>query len=454
MAGDSDGTGDRRRDARHERRLPPAGPDPPASAHALTREAWLVAALAAAVGALGVVGSDALWLVPLGREIAHGHLPGSIPFATAPTHGWHDVPAGAELVFFALYRALGGLRGIVVAQSAAMAVGFGALAAGLRRNAALPVAAVVLAGSIPAVAVAGVQLFSVALFSLLLLLLESASRSIWLAVPLFALWGNLHGGVLVGLGLLACYAVLHRPRALPVLAVSVLAVFANPALWSTPRYYAHVFGTVVAREGKGMWGPLGASGFDIALVVAAIVLLAAIARRPDVRVWEAVALLGLAAATVHAARTGTFFLFVAAYPAARALRPRPLRSSVVTSAAIVLTVLAVALLVVGPTDPGSSRLAAEAARGQRTVLAEPILGQQVVLAGGRVWIDNPVDAFREPDQRLYVDWLYGSSDAAVAHAALVLVAPASKAGRRAARDPRLTRIGADAHAVLYRVSRG
>lgn len=335
-----------------------------------------------------------------------------------------------------------------------MALGFGALAAGLRRNAALPVAVVVLAGSIPAVAVAGVQLFSVALFSVLLLLLESESRSIWLAVPLFALWGNLHGGVLVGLGALACYTILRERDALPVLALSVLAVFANPALWSTPRYYAHVFDSVVAREGKGMWAPLGTSGFDLALIVAGVLLLAAIARRPDVRLWEGVALLGLAAATAHSARLGPFFLFAAAYPAARGLRVPAVRPTVVTSAAIVLTLVAVALLVEGPRDPGSKRLAAEAARTGEPVLAEPILGQQVVLAGGRVWVDNPVDAFRRADQRLYVDWLYGSSDAAVAHAALVLVTPSSKAGIRAAHDPRLVRVAADAHAVLYRVSRG
>jgi hypothetical protein len=413
-----------------------------------------VAALAAAVAALGVIGSDALWLIPLGREVAHGHLPGSIPFASAPTHGWHDVPAGAELVFWALYRALGGLRGIVVAQSVAVALGFGALATGLRRDAALPVSVVVLAGSLPAAAVAGVQLFSIALFSLLLLLLESESRSIWLAVPLIALWGNLHGGVLVGLGLLGCYAVFHRRRALPVLAASVLAVFANPALWNTPRYYAHVFDTVVAREGKGMWGPLGLSGFDIALIVAGLILLAAIARRPDVRLWEAVALLGLGAATAHAARTGIFFLFVAAYPAARGLQLRSLRPTVVKSAAIVLSVVAVVLVIEGPHDPGSKRLAAEAARSGKPVLADPILGQQVALAGGRVWVDNPVDAFRRADQQAYVDWLYGKSEAVVEHAALVLVVPTSKAGRRAAHDPQLRRIAADAHAVLYRVSRG
>lgn len=412
-----------------------------------------VAALAAAVAALGVIGSDALWLIPLGHEVAHGHLPGSIPFATAPTHGWHDVPAGAELVFWAIYRALGGLRGIVVAQSAAVAVGFGALAAGLRRDAALPVSVVVLAGSIPAIAVAGVQLFSVALFSLLLLLLESESRTVWLAVPLVAVWGNLHGGVLVGLGLLACYAVFRRRRALPVLALSTLALFANPTLWRTPAYYENVFRTAVAREGKGMWGPLGTSGFDIVLIVAGLLLLAAVARRPTVRLWEAVALFGLAAGTAHAARTGTFFLFVAAYPAARGLRLRAPPQTFVKSVAIVLAVVALALMIKGPNDPGSMRLAAEAARTGKTVLAEPILGEQVALAGGRVWVDNPVDAFRGSDQQVYVDWLYGNGEAAMGHASFVLVTATSKVGRRAAHDPRLARVATDAHAVLYRVSR-
>src|SRR5262249_44477435 len=39
-----------------------------------------VAALAALFASLGVVGSDALWLVPLGGEVAHGHLPRSIAY--------------------------------------------------------------------------------------------------------------------------------------------------------------------------------------------------------------------------------------------------------------------------------------------------------------------------------------------------------------------------------------
>src|SRR5436309_993934 len=83
--------------------------------------------------------------------------------AAAPTGGWHDVPAGAEVVFWALYRLLGGLRGLVVAQSVAAAVAFAALAIGLRRQdrdgAAVAIAVVVLIGAIPAVVVVGVQLF-------------------------------------------------------------------------------------------------------------------------------------------------------------------------------------------------------------------------------------------------------------------------------------------------------
>ncbi len=169
---------------------------------------WAVAGSAALVGALGVIGTDALWLVPLGHEIAHGHLPSSIPFATAPTSGWHNVPAAAELAFWSLYRVLGGARGLVVAQAAAAAVGFGALASGVRREGSsgttLAVCGVVLAGSLPAVAVTGISLFSLALFPVLLALLEAEtrapSRRIWLAVPLLAVWGNLHGAASRGWG--------------------------------------------------------------------------------------------------------------------------------------------------------------------------------------------------------------------------------------------------------------
>ena len=87
------------------------------------------------------------------------------------------------------------------------------------------------------------------------------------------------------------------------------------------------------------------------------------------------------------------------------------------------------------------------------MLADPVLGQQVVLAGGRVWVDNPVDAFRRSDQQLYVDWLAGKASGApaVRRAASVLVERTSHAGRLAARDSRLVLVASDEHAALYRV---
>jgi hypothetical protein len=428
---------------------------------------WAVAALAALVGSLGVIGADTLWLVPLGGQIAHGHLPGSISFATATSSGWHDVPAAAELLFWALYHLFGGVRGLVVAQTAAAAAGFGALAWGIRREGSngttLAVCALVLVGALPAVAVTGISLYSLALLPLLLALLEAEtrapSRRIWLAVPLLALWGNLHGAAVAGLALLGCYLAFERARHAWKISVGVFvsgaaALLLNPALWNTPAYYRGVFDSEPARSGEGLWKPLGLGGFDIVLIVVAVVLAVCAVRRgrPRIRLWEAVALAGLAFATVEVARNGTWLLFVLAYPAARGLNIRTLPERLIVGIAVVGAVAGLALLVRQPSDPGSAAIARLAAAGGRPVLAQALLGQQVVLDHGRIWVDNPIDAFRRADQRLYLDWAAGrpSGAAAISKAAFVLVTPSSAAARRAAADRRLSLVARDSGAVLYR----
>ena len=423
---------------------------------------FAVAAGAALFGSLGVIGADALWLVPLGSQVAHGHVPDSIAFATAPTSGWHNVPAAAELLFWAAWHALGGSRGLVMWQVLGAAAGFGALAWGLRRQASSGavalVCAIVLMGSLPAVVVTGFSLYSVAFFPVLLALLESdarvPSRRIWLAVPLVAVWGNLHGAVIVGLGLLAVYLIFSRGRRDPLLSVGVLAAalvacWLTPALWNTPSYYRGVFENEAARRGEGLWTPLGLDGFGLLLIGAAVVL-GILAWRHDA-LWEAVALLGLAAATVHVARNGTWLLFVTAYPAVRGLRVRELSRFVLVSTGVICSATAAALLANGPRDPGSAPMAAAAARTGRPVLAQAILGQQVALAGGRVWASNPIDAFRRTDQRLYLSWLQGrpGGDAALANVGYVLVDPRSALGLRAARDRRLRFVSGTPEAALY-----
>jgi hypothetical protein len=429
----------------------------------------MTAAAAAFVATLGVIGADALWLVPLGDRVAHGHLPSSIPYATAPTSGWHDVPAGGELIFWSAYRVFGGERGLVVLQAVAAAVGIGALARGIGRQSsagvALVAALLVVAGTLPAVGVTNVSLFSLALFPVLLGLLEgesvSPSRRIWLVVPLLAFWGNLHGAVLVGWALLACNLVLERGRSRAVEATAVLvaatvALFLNPELWATPHYYRSVFENEAAKQGVGLWAPLTTSPLDVVSVaVLAVFLALALRRRRGVRVWEAVAVVGLAVATVHVARNAIWLLAVAAYPAARSFTFAGPRPRLVGVAAAAVTVGVVAGLLLSPRDPGSRRLAQEAARVGETVLAEPVLGQQVALKGGRVWVDNPLDAFRPRDQKLYVDWFSGRArgSGAIDHAAVVLVRASSAAGRLAANNRRLVLLTARDGAALYRVRR-
>jgi len=425
---------------------------------------WAVAAGAALFASFGVIGADALWLVPLGSKIAHGHLPGSVPFASAPTDGWHDVPAGAELLFWASWHALGGVRGLVVWQALATAVGFGALAWGLRREASSGtvtlVCAVALAGSLPAVVVTGLSLFSLALYPLLLALLETDAaapgRRIWLAVPLVAIWGNLHGAVIVGLGLLVAYLVFSRGRRDPWVGVGVFAACVaawclTPALWHTPSYYAGVFGSEVARRGDGLWAPLTFGGFGLLLIGAAATLGLLGWRR--VALWEAVALVGLLAATLHVARNGTWLLFLGAYPAARGLRLGEVPRAVLVAIAAVCGTTAVALLAHGPTTPGSLQVTEAAARTGGPVLADAIVGEQLAIAGGRLWVSNPIDAFGRRDQRLYLDWLDGrpGGDAALRRARYVLVDPGSTAGRNAAHDRRLELVSGTFREALYRV---
>ncbi len=436
-------------------------------------QGWIVfavTAFAALLASLGLIGADALWLVPVGGQVAHGHLPHAILLASAPSSGWHDVPALAQLAFWAAYHALGGDRGLLALQVAAAAVGFWALARGLVREAAggtvIAVSFVVLVGSLTAVFVVGVSLFSLALFPLLLLLLESESRRpsrrIWLAVAIVLLWGNLHGAVLAGWGLLACYAVFDRARREPwvaagVLAAATAALFVNPALAGTLDYYRGVFGNEARRMGVGLWKPLELGGVDLLMIAAAAVLLGLVIRgRRAVRLWEAIAIAGLVVGTIGVARNGTWLLFVAAYPAARGLRLGEPSARVLRVAPLVFAGAALILVARGPTDPGSRPLASRVARLGAPVLASAVLGQQVQVAGGRVWVDNPIDAFRRADQRLYLLWVDGKPGgaAAVAHAGYVLVARDSAAGRLAAHDRRLRLIGTTPKAALYRVQPG
>jgi hypothetical protein len=438
------------------------------------RLTWIAAAFGCAATALAAgIGADARWLAAVGALIVRaGALPHSIPYAAAPSE-WRDAPALGQLVFHGLESLLGD-KGLVLAQTVAVAVALVALALDLRRaNARDGLGATVLIAVVVAAPatflVVRAQLFSLALFPVLVLLLRSEaqrpSRRIWLAVPLLALWANLHGGVLVGFGVATAYLVLHRARHAPIVAGMLFvactgALFATPALLGTAHYYAGVLGGVAASARYGLWAPLSLhEPLDLIFIVVALPLLAAAVRRRPLA-WEVALLAALVVMSAEARRNGIWFLMFAATPAACGLR-RTAATRPLLSLRLALVCACVPALMLGlglarqPDDAGpSDRILSRAvALAHRTpILAEPLAAEQLALDGRRIWIGNPLEAFAPSDQRLYLDWLQGkpAGDAILREPInVVLVRVGSPAQRRIAGAPAFRERARDANGVLY-----
>jgi hypothetical protein len=398
--------------------------------HTAPRLTWLAGAFVVAFTALvASIGADAHWLAALGREIAGlGRIPAGVPYAAAPSAGWENAPVLGELAFHAFEAALGD-RGLLFALVGAVFLTVVVLSVDMRRAdaadapSALVLLLVAVAASQSLLVVRG-QLFSLALFPVVVLLLRHQARlpsqAIWLLPPLFALWSNLHGGVLVGIAVAAAYLLFDRLRRTPGTAIAVLvaslaAVLATPSLLDTRGYYQGVVGSEAAVGHEGLWAPLSFDmPLDIAFFVAGVPLvLAALASRP--RLWEVVALTGLAALTIQAGRNAVWLVVFAAVPASRWLtgarvwRIRPPRLVTAALAAMLGLLLAVGLgRAVSPPGAGDAlRARAALEAGNAPILADDINAEALALDGRLVWIANPLDAFTLPDQRLYLDWIAG-----------------------------------------------
>jgi hypothetical protein len=421
------------------------------------------------VAVLGRVGSDAQWLAALGHLIVARHrIPAGVPFAAAPTAHWPNSLVLAELIFNGLERALGD-RGLMVAQLLAVAGALVILARDARAGGAQPVgvsAALLLAtlGALPALSIARVQMFSLILFPVLVALLRAQtrapSRGIWLVVPLLALWSNLHGGALLGVGVVLAYLVLERGRREPWLALGVglasaLALSLTPALGRTADYYDGLVTNAAAQRGQGMWGPFSLrSPFDLLLLLAAV-LLGIRMWRARATLWEWGVVAALALLTVHADRNGVWLLFFCVAPAARTLAPaRALRTLAPIAAAASVAMLTLAL-VRGPVPSGATSSlvngAVALAHGS-PVLADGTIDEQVAMAGGRIWAGNPIDAFSHPVQAAYLDWVAGDAAGASAVTPAVNVVVVSRGTQTQAlmsHMPNFVAERVDGDAVLY-----
>lgn len=460
---------------------PPTEPQSPGRVPgtASTRDTlWLSGGVALATGLVGLsltVGADTRWLAALGGYItSHGRIPVGIPFAAAPTGHWVNSLVLAELVFHWL-QAAGGDRALVIANLVAVAGGLSILAfdarqAGARASAVAGTLLLVTLAAFPSLAIARVQMFSLILFPALVALLRADERRpsarIWLALPLLALWSNLHGAALSGLAVLWAYLIFSRARqsritAFAVALTSLVAVCVTPAGLSTISYYQGLLTNVAAQRGVGQWAPLGSSPFDWVMLLITVLLIARL-RRCRPRLWEIVVMVGLAALTVKAARDGIWLLFFLVAPASLAVRPRPQnkpnRAPQPLAAALLLLglILVVADLVKAPHPSGAStamvKRAVQLAHGS-PVLADGLPAEQLALAGGRIWSGNPLDAFSRRIQSEYVDFLTGSSQgrAALGTPAVrfVLVTRGSAADTLVARDSAYRRVASDSSSVLY-----
>ena len=441
-----------------------------------SRLSWLaVAAGSALCAAVATIGADARWLAALGGAIVHaGRIPSSLPYAAAPSHDWVNVPVLGELVFHWL-AAVGGDRGLVLAQAVAVACMLVLLLLDMRGAGAPDGARALVLITLPFAAVSALllvraQLFSLPLFALTVVLLRNEAREptrrIWLLVPLVALWSNLHGAVLIGLAVAGVYLVFERLRherwtAVGVLLASCGALFATPGLGRTADYYLGVLHSEPATSGFGLWAPLSLRNpLDVVFLAVAIPFLwSAVRSRP--KVWELVCLAVLGAATLHVGRNSIWLLLFVAAPAAvgigrtRVQNARGAGGIVQACAWCVLGLLIVFGLARTPTQtvagPALRDRAAQLAAGT-PILADAEDAEQLALDGRRVWIANPIDAFDRPAQRLYVDWLRGrvEGDSILRQHTVVLVQLDSATQQRLARGGAYREVARDSAAVLYR----
>jgi hypothetical protein len=431
--------------------------------------ALLVLTVASVAALFALVGADTLWLATLGRIIARrGQIPAGVPFATAPTGHWPNAIVLAELIFHWLQADLGE-RGLMLAQLTAVALAVfilarDALAGGATRQGAAAAVTVAAVGALPTLSVIRGQLFSIALFPLLAALLReqsgTPSRRVWLVVPLLAVWSNLHGAALIGLGMTLAYLALERRRQQPGTAALVgiaalAAVCVTPAGIHTIAYYHGLLANGAAQRGEGMWQPLSlAAPPDIVMALAAIALVARL-RQARPQVWELVVLVVLAVLTVKASRSGVWLLLFLVPLAARTFKAREAWDRLLPAVGTVGLVVLVLAIGRGPAPAGASSALVHRALALshgRPILAEDSFAEQVALAGGRILVGNPIDAFSRTEQNRYLDWVGGNASGVRVispSVSVVLTSRTSPAQRLMQSEPAFRLAAQDAMSSLF-----
>ena len=232
-----------------------------------------------AIADTGRVTDPDLWgHVRFGQVVLAGHhLVLHDPYSyTAPGHLWRNHEWLTEIVMALVYNALG-VVGLKLWKFACTASTIVLLSLGLAETRATPgihlntllVAAVALMPQMQF----RPQIFTFALFAAMLLLLARhnyrGSAPLWLAIPIIALWANLHGGFIMGLAALGIYTgavalqdMIGSYSGARATRLAIITVAAALATLITPygidTWYAviHALRNPVTRNAVTDWQPL------------------------------------------------------------------------------------------------------------------------------------------------------------------------------------------------------
>ena len=178
------------------------------------------------------------------------HLPSIDPYSFASDLAWTNHEWLAELIIGAAYSSMG-VAGLILIKTLVTVATFVVIASSLTRAPEpwrWPTAFLVLLGIIPIALTVRPHLWTLLFLTLECRLLSGAPRQRYWLPLIFVLWVNLHGGWIVGLGVLGLWSLMEmfepasrRPSMWLVLGVSAacaIATLCNPYGWHLWEFLA------------------------------------------------------------------------------------------------------------------------------------------------------------------------------------------------------------------------
>jgi hypothetical protein len=246
---------------------------------------WGLAIVLLGQAAAGFTETDIWGHTAIGLDtLDAGHLLRVDPYSFTHDQPWVNHEWLWDVVSAAVYR-YSGLAGLLAFRASLIAAVLWMIIGATKR---LPMWACGLALVTVGVVCSGLwhgtrpQLASLPLYGLVLL----RPSALWLPA-IFALWANVHGGWMIGLGALATYTVFHlSKRQLSIFVACALATVVNP-------YGVHLWAALADAISRGWadvleWQPIWWAGAGLTALwiwAALTVLVALLARRVDADVW-------------------------------------------------------------------------------------------------------------------------------------------------------------------------